>query len=581
MKGFFSTFFAVLAALLVLPLLLLFGLGSLVSSFEPEAPIVEEGTILVLNLDENITDSPRMPALAQGGSLMEMEFVQTLTMLDVIETLDAAATDDRIVALYINPTGAGSISTTAHIEEIRSLLLDFKERSGKPIIAYNEVYSQATYWLASVADKLYMNPQGELNWRGLASQSLFFKGALDKLGVDVQIVRHGTYKSAVEPYMLTKMSPANRRQTEAMVESLWSCLVGDIATSRSLSPELVDSYAACLAIDSPKSALSLGMVDGLKYNDEVEAELAALSGGKQAKKVTLGEYHSTLAPNKISPNKVAVIYADGDIVDGVGGEGIIGSTTTADQIRRAREDEGVKAVVLRVNSPGGSALASDVMWRELKLLGEEKPLVVSMAGYAASGGYYISAPADHIISGRTTLTGSIGVFGVIISGGDVLEDKLGVTVDVAKTSPHADMGTGFRALTPYEMNYMQRSVEDVYGVFVDRVSEGRGMTHEAVNTIGEGRVWCGLDAKKIGLVDDFGGLKEALIVAAEKAELGDNWRITEILEEEDELTAMLNTLMGVKAPRLKGLAGSLESVARTIEGGSSVQARMPYDITIY
>ncbi len=585
MKGFFSTFFAVLAAMLVLPLLLLIGLGSLVGSLEPKAPSVEEGTILVLNLDENITDSPRMPALVQGGSLMAMEFVQTLTMLDVIEALDAAAADDRIVALYINPTGTGSIGSTAQIEEIRQLLVEFKEKSGKPIIAYNEVYSQATYWISSVADKLYLNPQGELDWRGLASQSLFFKGAIDKLGVDVQIVRHGTYKSAVEPYMLTKMSPANRRQTEAMVESMWNSLVGDIAASRSLSPEALKEYASRLAVDSPASALSLGMIDGIKYNDEVEAELAAISGGKEAKKVTLGEYHSTVIPKKISPNKVAIIYADGEIRDGAGSEGIVGGATTADQIRRAREDEGVKAVVLRVNSPGGSALASEVMWRELQLLGEEKPIVVSMAGYAASGGYYISAPADYIIAERTTLTGSIGVFGVIVSGEQVLKDKLGVTVDVAKTSSHADMGTPLRPLTPYEMNYMQRSVEDVYGVFVGHVSEGRGMTPEAVNAIGEGRVWSGSDAKEIGLVDDFGGLKKAIAVAAEKADLGDNWRITEILEEEDELTAMLNTLMGVVAPRLQGVAGGVaegfESVVRMLEGGSSVQARMPYDITIY
>ena len=581
MKGFFTTFFAVLAALLVLPLLLLISVGSFVSSLEPEAPVVEKGTVLVLNLDENITDSPRMPSFAQGGSLTNMSFIQSLTMLDVIETLEAAAEDDRIVALYINLTGAGSIESTAHTEELRALLLEFKRNSGKPIIAYNETYTQGSYWLASVADKIYMNPQGGLDWRGLASQSLFYKGAIDKLGVDVQIVRHGTYKSAVEPYMLTQMSPANRRQSEAMVNSMWSSIVSDIALSRSITPQILEANAATLAVDSPQKALDLGYVDALKYNDEVEAELAALSGAKEAKKVTLGEYHSTVVSTKISPNKVAIIYADGQIVDGLGSEGVVGGATTADQIRRAREDEGVKAVVLRVNSPGGSALASEVMWRELQLLGQEKPIVVSMAGYAASGGYYISAPADYILAQRTTLTGSIGVFGVIVSGEKALKEKLGVTVDVAKTSPHADMGTGLRALTPVEMNYMQRSVEDVYSVFVGHVAEGRNMTREAVNAIGEGRVWSGWDAKTIGLVDGFGGLKQALYVAAEKAELGDDWRVTEILEEEDELTALINTLLNAKAPRLGGLAKGLESTARMLESGNSVQARMPYDITIY
>lgn len=580
MKGFFTTFFAVLVALLVLPLLLLFAVGSFVSSLEPKAPTVENGTVLVLNLDENITDSPRMPSFA-GGSLTDMALVQSLTMLDVIESLEAAATDERIVALYINLTGAGSIESTAHIEELRSLLLEFKRNSGKPIIAYNETYTQGSYWLASVADKIYMNPQGGLDWRGLASQSIFYKGAIDKLGVDVQIVRHGTYKSAVEPYMLTQMSPANRRQTEAMVGSMWNSIVGDIAIARSITPQILEANAATLAVDSPQKALELGFVDALKYNDEVEAELATLSGAKEAKKVTLGEYHSTLLSTKISPNKVAIVYADGQIIDGEGGEGIVGGATTADQIRRAREDESVKAVVLRVNSPGGSALASEVMWRELQLLGEEKPIVVSMAGYAASGGYYISAPADHILAQRTTLTGSIGVFGVIISGEKALQDKLGITVDVAKTSPHADMGTGLRSLTATEMNYMQRSVEDVYSVFVGHVAEGRNMTREAVNAIGEGRVWSGWDAKSIGLVDGFGGLKQALFVAAEKAELGDDWRITEILEEEDELTALFNSLLKAKAPRLTGLAGGIDGVVRMIENGNSVQARMPYDITIY
>ena len=586
MKGFFKTFLAVLLAMLLLPVLLIFILaGTLGSSLEGEAVVVPDNAVLVINLDENITDSPRMPAFVSGSSLSEMSVVKSLTMLDVIEALDAAASDNRIEAIYLNFTGAGSIAGTSHIEELRSLLEGFKLTSEKPIIAYNETYSQGTYWLSSVADKVYMNPQGSLDWRGLASQSLFFKGAIDKLGIDVQIVRHGTYKSAVEPYMLTKMSPANRAQTEAMVEALWGVLLDDVSRSRGIAPATLKAHAATLAVDSPTKALSLGFVDGLKYEDEVVAQLTTLTGTSELNTITLGEYSSTLVPTKVSLNKVAIIYADGDIIDGEGGEGIVGGATTADQIRRAREDEGVKAVVLRVNSPGGSALASEVVWRELQLLGEEKPIVVSMANYAASGGYYISSPADHILAARTTLTGSIGVFGLIVSGGDVLEDKLGITVDVAKTSPHADMGTMFRPLTYSEMGYMQRSVEDVYTTFVGHVAEGREMTPEAVNAIGEGRVWCGVDAARIGLVDDFGGLKKALVVAAEQAELGEDWRIVEILEEEDEFTALMNLFLAAKAPRLSGEMGaaarSLETLQGTLKSGSSIQARMPYDITIY
>lgn len=584
MKGFFKTFLAVLLAMITLPLLFVLALGSLFSSLEPAPVVVEPNSVLVINLDENIADSPRMPTFAAGTS-SSFEMINTLSMLDVIEALEAAASDSNIAAIYLNFTGAGTIEGTTQIEELRGLLAEFRQTSGKPIVAYNETYSQGTYWLSSVADKVYLNPAGGLDWRGLASQSLFFKGAIEKLGVDVQIVRHGTYKSAVEPYMLDKMSPANRRQTEAMVESLWNALVEDIASSRHLSPNLLQLHASTLAIDSPKAALELGYVDGLKYQDEIMDELAHLVGVEEVNCVTLGEYSATVHSTKISPNKVAIIYADGEIIDGKGGEGIVGGATTADQIRRAREDKGVRAVVLRVNSPGGSALASEVMWRELTLLGEEKPIVVSMSNYAASGGYYISSPADHILAGRTTLTGSIGVFGLIVSGEDVLEDKLGITVDVAKTAPHADMGTMFRPLTTSEMGYMQRSVEDVYTTFVGHVAEGREMTFEAVNAIGEGRVWSGVDAADIGLVDDFGGLKKALAVAAEKAELGTDWRVTEILEEDDELTAMLKSLMSVKVRGLQGEAAfatkSAERLLGTLKEGSAIQARMPYDITIY
>lgn len=584
MKGFFKTFLAVLLAMITLPLLLVWLVGSLFSSLEPAPVVVEPGSVLVLNLDESIADSPRIPTFAVGSS-SSFEVLQTLSMLDIVEVLDAAAKDANISALYINMTGAGTIEGTAQIEELRSLLAEFRQVSGKPIVAYQENYSQGTYWLASIADKVYMNPAGSFDWRGLASQSLFFKGAIDKLGVDVQIVRHGTYKSAVEPYMLKEMSPANRRQTEAMVEALWGTLVEDVASSRNISPKQLNLYASTLAIDAPQKALQCGFVDGLKYRDEVERELTTLVGTEELNCVTFGEYNTVVRQTKITPNKIAIIYADGEIVDGKGGEGIVGGATTADQIRRAREDEGVKAVVLRVNSPGGSALASEVMWRELKLLGEEKPIVVSMSNYAASGGYYISSPADHIIANRTTLTGSIGVFGLIVSGGEVLEDKLGITVDVAKTAPHADMGTMFRPLTTSEMGFMQRSVEDVYATFLGHVAEGRGMTCEAVDAIGEGRIWSGVDATEIGLIDDFGGLKKALVVAAEKAELGTDWRVTEILEEDDELTAMLKTLMSAKAPKLQGEAAvatkSAERLLGTLKEGSSVQARMPYDITIY
>ncbi len=584
MKGFFKTFFAVLLALVVVSLLPIVILIGLAGTLEPKTTVVAPGSVLVINLDENITDSPRVPTFAAGGA-SSFEMVGTLTILDIMEALESAATDPNIEAVLIHLNGGGAIESTAQSEELRSLLAEFKATSGKRIFAYGEVFTQGGYWLASVADEIYLNPAGSLEWKGLASQSIFFKGAIDKLGLDVQIMRHGTYKSAVEPYMLTQMSPANRQQSEAMVNSIWETILSDIATSRNLSPYYLHQHAALLSLSSPEKAVELGFIDGLKYEDEVEKAIAAHLGKEEFERVTLGEYCATVVPTKISANKVAIIYADGQIIDGEGGEGIVGGATTVEQIVRAREDEGVKAVVLRINSPGGSALASEVMWRELKLLAEEKPIVVSMSGYAASGGYYISTPAVHIVSNRTTLTGSIGVFGVMFSGEKVLRDKLGITVDVAKTAPHADMGTLFRPLSFEEQGFMQRSVEDVYGVFVGHVAEGRSMTPEAVDAIGQGRVWSGVDAEKIGLVDEFGGLKRALAVAAEKASLGEDWRVVEILPEESELTALLNTLSTIGtqplSPEAAVLARTIETVDRMVEGGSSIQARIPYDIVIY
>lgn len=592
MKGFFKTFFAALLAMIVVSLLPILILVGVLSSSLPssESVVVEDGSVLVLDFAESIYDSPRMPTLDLSGlSSGTMEMMQSLTTLQVIEALEAAAADPKIKALYINRTGLGSIEGTAQIEELRNLLVGFKS-SGKPIVAYNETYSQGLYWLCSVADELYINPQGALDWRGLASQVMFYKGLLDKLDLDVQIVRHGTYKSAVEPYITKQMSEANRLQTQTMVNSLWNVIIDDVALARNLSPHYIHKAAEGLLIDSPASAKTLGFVDELFYEDQVEARLAAIVGKEKfedVNTVTLGEYVSTLLPTKIARNKVAVVYADGEIIDGQGAEGIIGGATTAEQIRRAAEDDDVKAVVLRVNSPGGSALASEVMWRELKLLVEKKPLVVSMANYAASGGYYISSPASTILSARTTLTGSIGVFGMILSTGDAMKN-IGITVDVAKSAPHGDMGSTFRKLTPTELNYMQMSVEDVYGTFISHVADGRGMTTEAVDKIGQGRVWCGVDAKTIGLVDNFGGLKEALALAAEKAELGKDYRVVEILEEEDEFTALMNSLLSasartaLKEASVFGVSlGRYNALRATVEEGSGVKARMPYDIAIY
>lgn len=573
-------FGASLAALVVAFMIFFSIISGVVSLFSVEVPSTPRGSVLVINLDENITDSPRMPEVLMDSS-SSFGLLYSLSMYEVMTALETAATDPTISAVYINASGVGSFEGHAQIEEMRSLLKTFKENSGKPVIAYQDTYSQEQYWLSSVADEVYLNPAGGIDWRGIASQSLFFKGAIDKLGVDVQVVRHGTFKAAVEPYILSEMSKENRLQTKTMVDSMWAAILGDVSSSRNISTHVLDDFANNLAITSAQKASSLGFVDGLVYEDEVHARLAEMLNKEEVNFITLGEYCALLGPSPYSKNKIAIIYADGEIVDGYGMEGIVGGITTVDQIRRAREDKSIKGVVLRVNSPGGSALASEVIWRELELLQREKPLVVSMSNYAASGGYYISSPADAIYTNRTTLTGSIGVFGLMISGGKALEEGLGVTAEVVKSNDHSDMGSLFRTLSEKELTYMQNSVEEVYDTFVGRVSKGRGMDEEDVRSIGEGRVWCGCEAVYFGLADKFGGLREAICEAALLAGVENDYTLVEVLEEEVDILSMLSSLLMAKAPQMEAISDELSTLTKALEGGTTIFARMPYNIRIY
>lgn len=573
-------FGASLAALVVVFMIISSIISGVVGLFSVEAPSTPRGSVLVINLDENITDSPRMPEVLMDSS-SSFGLLYSLSMYEVMMALETAASDPTIAAVYINASGVGSFEGHAQIEEMRALLKTFKENSGKPIIAYQDSYTQEQYWLSSVADEVYLNPAGGIDWRGIASQSLFFKGAIEKLGVDVQVVRHGTYKAAVEPYILSKMSPENRAQTKTMVDYIWAAILSDISSSRNLSVYQLDTWADNLAISSAQKANSLGFVDGLVYEDEVRARLAELTGKKEATFITLGEYCNLLAPPPYSKNQIAIIYADGEIVDGYGMEGVVGSITTVDQIRRARENDNIKGVVLRVNSPGGSALASEVIWRELELLQREKPLVVSMSNYAASGGYYISSPADAIYTNSTTLTGSIGVFGLVVSGGKALEEGLGVTSDVVMSNKHSDMGSLFRTLSEEEMLYMQNSVEEVYDTFVGRVASGRGVEESDVHSVGEGRVWCGDAALFLGLADSIGGLRDAVCSAATLAAVENDYTIVEVLEEEEDILAALTSLLMAKSPKMEAITSELNTLSRALEGGTTIFARMPYNISIY
>ena len=565
-KTFLASLLAFFAANFVWFFLFLIIVGGVAALAGASTTIVEPKSVLKIDLAESIVDQPVNDPLA-GFDPMSMNVQKSVSNLQVMRAIEAAAQDENIEGIYINLTGAGTASA-ALLEEVRGYLTSFKE-SEKFVIAYGETYSQGGYYLASVADSIYLNPVGEMEWRGLAAQVMFYKGLLDKLGVEPQVFRHGTFKSAIEPYILDRMSPANRTQMETYINSIWGTIVEDVAEERNISIDTLNIYANELSAMMAEDALQARMVDGLKYEDEVEdimREKLELDADEDIQFVSLGEY---IAANPYTPtysdNKIEVIYAEGQIVQGNSEKGTLGSATLADQLAEARLDEEVKAVVLRVNSPGGSALASEVMWREMELLRQQKPVIVSMGDYAASGGYYISAPADAIVADATTLTGSIGVFGLMFNAEKALKNKLGVTVDVAKSNPSADMGMPFRAVTAKERDHIMRGIEEVYTTFVNHVADGRNMTFDSVDAIGQGRVWTGNDGKRIGLVDQIGGLQYAIGVAADKAECSDDFMVRESLGEQTGLAALLNSLnMHISERKLRKEFGVLYDDYRSL-----------------
>ena len=438
--------------------------------------------------------------------------------------------------------GGGGVTGSALLEELREALLEFKQ-SGKFIVAYNETYSQGQYYLASVADKIYLQPEGGMEWSGLASDVMFYKGLLDKLDLRAEVFRPTAckYKSAVEPFILDKMSAANREQ--ALVNSMWGTISGAVCESRGIDSVKMRRITDNLQVTLPEEALEYGFVDSLLYEDQMEDVFAELGVSDDYDFITLGDYASQVGADlkNISADQVAIVYADGQIVDGEGyGKEIYGNTLAA-KIAGVRDDEKVKAVVLRVNSPGGSALASDVIWREVELLRAEKPVVVSMGSYAASGGYYISCPADVIVADKLTLTGSIGVFGMILDTREALKNKLGITIDGVQSNASSSF-LATQPLTPVQRSMIMRGVDKVYTTFTNDVAEGRNLPIEKVLDIAGGRVWSGADALGIGLIDTYGGLKTAIALAVDKADLGDNYRVTEVTETPTGFAAFIASL---------------------------------------
>jgi protease-4 len=587
MKQFFKFVLAtVVGLILATVLLVIITIGIIAVASQDKTVEVEPNTVLHIAFTKDIPErTPNNPL--SGVPFLGLDDDKTIGLNDILANIKKARNDNNIKGIFLDESYMESNQATT--EEIRNALIDFKT-SGKFIIAYAEVYSQGFYYLASVADKVYMNPKGSFDFRGFSSQITFLKGALDKLGIEAQIIKVGTYKSAVEPLVLTKMSDANRLQVTSYLGSLYDHFLTGISQARHINKDSLFNYANELRVRLPEDALKLKLVDGLKYKDEVLNELKNRTGidsTKNVESVELADY--TKADKKdlhqgSSKNRIAIIYASGEINGGDGDDNSIGSETISQALRKARMDTGIKAVVLRVNSPGGSSLASDVIWREVMLTHKVKPVIVSMGDLAASGGYYISCAADSIFAEPNTITGSIGIFAVLPNMQKLFNDKLGVTFDGVKTGKYADLGDNSRPLTPDERLILQNEVDHGYDDFTKAVANGRHKTQAYINSIGQGRVWTGEQAIKIGLVDRLGNINNAVACAAKMAKLK-NYRLVAYPGQKSILSkfgAGLNA--EVRTSMVKSELGEnytyYEQIKNVTQLMRTPQARMDYDIVI-
>jgi protease-4 len=587
MRQFFKYVLAAITAYVIIFILFLLIIVGVASSFSDDDKVtVEDNSVLKLNFNYNINDQDvEQPFNLFGG--VSPNVGKATGLNEIIASIEKAKTDPKIKGLFLdlNFIGAGF----AKIEEIREAILDFK-KSKKFVYAYADYYYENTYYLASAADKVYLNPEGEILFNGLSANVTFFKNALDKLGVEMQVIRHGKFKGAVEPFILDKLSTENRNQIDEYLKSIMGNLAGKIADSRKLTPERVNEIANKWLARNTEDAIKYGLIDKLSYKDEALEDIKNKLGLKDKKTkdisfISLDKYKKTITNRKgVGKDKIAIVYADGEIVMGRGDKSQIGSEKFSEIIRKLREDDKVKAVVLRINSPGGSAQASDVIWRELELLKAKKTLIVSMAEVAASGGYYIAAPADTIVAHPYTLTGSIGVFGLVPNMQKLLNDKLGINYDYVKTGEFSDFGRIDRPLNSEEYLVIQNLVENIYDKFLTRVSQGRSIPKNLVDSIGQGRVWTGEQGMAKNLVDVMGGMEKAIEIAKWKANLKD-YRLVEYPEPKTQLEEILSALSGEEQTRaaLEAEFGSIYTLHKTIQSmskTSGIQARMPYLMTI-
>lgn len=590
MKQFFKIMFAsMLGTIITMALVFFLLIGIIVSavSFSSKEEVkISENTVLHIKLEGMVNDRSFDNPI-QGFDFNKMETKYEPGLNEILATLKKAKTDDNVKGVYLDLSDIQAGITI--LDEIRTALLDFK-KSGKFIYSYSEMYSQKAYYLASVSDKVFLNKEGGIDFHGLGVEIMFYKGLLQKLDVDMQIIRHGKFKSAVEPFMLDKMSDANRQQTRMFVNSIWNHIVKGIAETRKLDLLQLQTIADGMLIQTADDAIKYKFVDQLVYKDEMIDILKTKIGIKakdDIKYVTLSKYKDVNTSDskiKFSKNKVAVVYAVGAIEGGEGDDLTIGSERISEAIRQARSDSSVKAIVLRVNSPGGDALASEIIWREVILAKKVKPVIVSMGDYAASGGYYIACAANKIIASPTTITGSIGVFGMIPNLQKLFNNKLGITIDTVMTNQNSIPLSGNRPMSSYQEKVIQNQIERIYATFISHVAEGRKMTTAQVDSIGQGRVWSGFDAKRIGLVDDFGGIEKAIEEAVKMAKLSE-YKVVEYPTQKDFFQQLIQSLSGdeTSAKLLQKELGENYTFYKTLKSITSmkgVQARIPYVINL-
>jgi protease-4 len=594
MKQFFKFVLASVVGVIISSIILFFLFfillsGLIVAAGSDKAVDVDANSVLHIKLTYPITERTANNPLA-NLSFLGLDGEKAIGLNDILASIKKAKTDGNIKGIFLDESYM--MSGQATTEEIRNALIDFK-KSKKFIIAYSEIYTQGFYYLASVADKVYINPKGIFEFRGFSSEVTFLKGALDKLGIEAQIIKVGTFKSAVEPLVLTKMSDANRLQVTSYLGSMYDYFLTGIGKSRNINKDSLFNYANSGRIQEPEDALKYKLVDGLKYKDEILSDLKQRTGIKEKNdlaSVELSDYvksdgKATTDPKEVSSsNRVAIIYASGEIAGGDGDDNSIGSETISKALRKVRMDDKVKAVVLRINSPGGSSLASDVIWREVMLTKKVKPIIVSMGDVAASGGYYIACAADSIIAEPNTITGSIGIFAVLPNMQKLFNDKLGITFDGVKTGKFADLGDVSRPLSPEEKALLQKSVNHGYDSFTKAVANGRGKTQEYINSIGQGRVWTGSQALQNGLVDKLGNINDAVLCAVKKANIKD-YKIVSYPEQKSFLDKFGQGLSAeVKAHFVKAELGDNYRYYQQIQGVTRMmrtpQMRMTYDIVI-